>query len=250
MKVLMLIALAALVASTHSARSGELNVWAASSLTDVLKDLAREYEQSADDRVAFNFAGSQLLARQIVQGAPADLFISADEEKMDNLQNAGLIVPESRREIAGNALVVIAPADTTLKILSVQDLASASINRVALADPKAVPAGVYAAEFLRRASVWDSMAGKILPTENVRAATALVASGNADIGIVYKTDVRLSKDLKVLFAVPPEAAPPIRYPAAVVAASTQRDHAEAFLRFLGSERAARIFEHHGFLVQH
>lgn len=250
MKVATLFAFAVLLAATANAHAIELNVWAASSLTDVLKDVARDYEQSSSDHLVFNFAGSNLLARQIVEGAPADLFISADEQQMDELQKAALIVAETRQDVVGNTLAVVAAATSSLNVRSGDELGAAPITRLALADPHAVPAGIYAAEFLHRAGLWEKFESKIRPAENVRAAAALVSSGNADAAIVYASDARTLKDIRIVFAVPADAAPPIRYPAAVVSASKHRAEARAFLDFLRGERAGKIFEHYGFLVQH
>ena len=191
-------------------------VFAAASLTDALKEIAVSWEVAGGERVAFNFASSSTLAVQIREGAPADLFLSADEIQMDGLQKAGLIVPGTRRSVLSNTLVVVVPADSTLQIASGKDLAGANVRRLALAEPSSVPAGVYSKKFLERAGVWDAVAPKVVPTENVRATLAAVESGNVEAGIVYKTDAAISKKVRIAFEVPAARGPAISYPFALV----------------------------------
>jgi molybdate transport system substrate-binding protein len=237
----------ALVLPTVNA--AELNVFAASSLTDSLKELARTYEQLSGDKITFNFAASSLLARQIEEHAPADIFFSADEAKMDGLQRDGLIFGETRRGLLSNALVIVAPADSPLTIASPADLVTKT-HKLSVADPRAVPAGIYAKEYLTAQGLWDKLEAHIVPTENVRAALAAVESGNVDAGFVYKTDANMSKKVKVIFAVTPGQGPAIRYPIAVLTGATNKADAENFVRFLESDNAHKIFEKYGFIVQH
>jgi molybdate transport system substrate-binding protein len=216
-----------------------LHVAAAASLTDVLQEIASHYS----DKVLFNFGASSILARQIEEGAPADVFISADELKMDDLQRRGLIVKKSRRSILSNALVVVVPNDSKLKINSPKDLVGHSI---AIAEPSSVPAGIYAWEYLRKERVWDRVAGKIVPTENVRGALAAVESGDVDAGIVYKTDALISRSVKIAYEV--RGGPKISYPAAVVADSKEKRAAQRFLDYLQSKPARDVFRRYGFLL--
>jgi len=226
-----------------------LRVSAAASLTDVLREMTPAYERRTGDAILFNFGASSMLARQIQEGAPADLFISADELKMDQLQQRGLIVRKSRRSILSNTLVIIVPSDSRLKITSPADLANPAIRNIAVAEPQTVPAGIYAKQYLRKLRIWDRIAGKIVPTDNVRAALAAVESANAETGIVYKTDALISRAVRIAYEVPQSVGPKISYPAAVLAESTQPEAAQRFLDYLQSPAAQEVFRKYGFRVQ-
>ena len=226
-----------------------LRVSAAASLTDVLREMTPAYERRTGDAVLFNFGASSMLARQIQEGAPADLFISADELKMDQLQQRGLIVRKSRRSILSNTLVIIVPSDSRLKITSPADLANPAIRNIAVAEPQTVPAGIYAKQYLLKLRIWDRIAGKIVPTDNVRAALAAVESANAETGIVYKTDALISRAVRIAYEVPQSVGPKISYPAAVLAESTQPEAAQRFLDYLQSPAAQEVFRKYGFRVQ-
>ena len=230
-------------------RAADLNVFAAASLTDSLKEIGAHYEQETGQNVAFNFEGSSVLARQITEGAPADIFFSADETQMDRLAEKSLIEPATRHDRLGNTLVVVVPADSTLQINSANDLAKDDVKQIALADPKAVPAGVYAKAWLKKLQLWDAIEPKVVPTENVRAALAAVASGNVDAGVVYKTDAAISKHVKIAYEVPRAGGPDIRYPVAMVKGSQQPDVARAFLKYLDSDEAAKVFKKFGFAIR-
>ena len=231
------------------ASAADLNVFAASSLTDALTQVmaANLYRGADAEKVSFNFAASSTLARQIEEGAPADIFISADEPQMDRLVKKGHIIAETRRALLSNSLVVIAPADSALKIESPGELAAA-VSRIAVADPNIVPVGVYTRAYLARLNLWEAVAPKVIPVENVRAALAAVESGNVDAGFAYATDARISKKVKIIFSVPANEEPRISYPAAVVKETRNRERAEKFLAYLQSESATKIFEEHGFIV--
>jgi len=153
----------------------EVNVYAAASLTDVMKEIASAYEKESGDKILFNFGASSLLARQIIERAPADMFLSADEAKMDELEQAGLIATETRRDLLSNLLVIVAPYDSNLVIASPEELVTKS-QKIAVADPRAVPAGIYTKEYLTRLGLWQKLEPKIVPTENVRAALAAAES--------------------------------------------------------------------------
>jgi molybdate transport system substrate-binding protein len=190
-----------------------------------------------------------MLARQIEEGAPADIFFSADETQMDRLAEKSLIDPATRHDRLGNTLVVVLPADSTLEIHSANDLTQNDVKQIALADPKAVPAGVYAKAWLKKLLLWDAVAPKVVPTENVRAALAAVASGNVEAGIVYKTDAAISKHVKVVYEVPRADGPDIRYPVAMVKGTQQPDAARLFLKYLDSGEATDVFKKFGFVVR-
>jgi len=232
----------------HNASGAEVNVFAAASLTDVMKEIVAPYEKESTDKIVFNFGASSLLARQIIERAPADIFFSADEAKMDDLQKAGLIVMETRRDLLSNSLVIVAPNDSKLEIASPDDLLT-KVQKIAIADPRAVPAGIYTKEYLSALGLWDKLESKMVPTENVRAALAAVESGNVDAGFVYMTDANISKKVKVAFSVPVEKGPQIRYPIAIVKEAKNKSAAEAFLRYLESAKARTLFERYGFIVK-
>src|SRR5579862_305512 len=227
----------------------EVTVFAAASLTDSLKEIAAAYEKQSGDKVVFNFAASSTLARQIEEGGPADLFFSADETQMNRLEKKGLIDPATRKSRLGNSLVVVVPSTSTLQIKSASDLTNAGVKQIALADPKSVPAGVYAKGWLTRQQLWPAIEPKVIPTENVRAALAAVASGNVELGVVYKTDAEISKNVKVAYEVPRADAPDISYPMALVRNSKQPEAAKKFLDYLSSEEAGQVFTRFGFLLR-
>lgn len=231
-------------------RASDLTVFAAASLTDSLKEIGSNYTQTSGQKVFFNFEASSTLAWQIAEGAPADIFFSADEAQMDFLAKKNLIEDTTREDRLGNRLVVVVPSDSDLKIDSAHDLARAGITHLALADPKAVPAGVYAKAWLEKFQVWDAIEPKVVPTENVRGALAAVASGNADAGVVYKTDAAISKKVRTAYEVPTADAPDIRYPVAMVKASGQPEAAKKFLKYLDSDEAAKVFKEFGFINRH
>jgi len=235
-----------IITSTLTLKAGELQVFAAASLTDALKEIAPAYEAASGNKLQFNFAGSNTLARQIQEGAPADVFISADDVKMNALQKAGLIVDDSRRSLLINTLVVVIGVKSALRLDSPQELTQPAIKRLALADPKGVPAGVYAQQYLEKIGLWDALKDRVVPTENVRAALAAVEAGNADAGIVYQTDAGISKQVKVAYAVPRNEGPAISYPVAVLKESHDSAAALDFLKYLQSEAAGAVFEKYGF----
>lgn len=227
--------------------AAEITVFAAASLTDSLKEIGAAYEESTGDKVRFNFAASNTLAQQIQAGAPADIFFSADEPKMDKLDAAGLIAKDTRKDLLGNSLVVITPLDG-LKITKPQDLTQPAIKHLSLGDPKAVPAGVYAKTWLEKAGLWAALEPKVVPAENVRTAMAVVEAGNAEAGIVYKTDAAISKKVTVALEIPVAEGPRIIYPAAVVKDSRNAEAARKFLAYLADKQTDAIFAKFGFSV--
>lgn len=239
-------ALLALGCVAPGARAGELDVFAAASLTDALGEIGREWERAAGLRVAFNFAGSNDLARQIRAGAPADVFVSADSAQMDALEQAGLVLAARRVDLLSNLLVVVVPQDADWRPASASELRRA--RRLALADPEAVPAGIYARRWLERLGLWAELRERVVPALDVRAALAAVEAGHAEAGVVYRTDAALARRVTVALTVPRAEGPQITYVAAPLVGSKHADAAAAFVRHLRSARAARVFERHGFLV--
>jgi molybdate transport system substrate-binding protein len=225
-------------------RAAELTVFAAASLSDALKEISSAYEKSTGDRVSFNFAASSTLARQIQEGARADLFFSADEEKMDQLEKKNLIRKESRRSILSNSLVIAVSPESS--VATPADLRL--VRRIALAEPNSVPAGIYAKKYLEQEHLWADLKAKIIPTENVRAALDAVESGNADAAIVYKTDAAISKKVRVGYEVPANTGPRISYALAILTEARNVPAAEKFWQYLQTSTAAKTFAKFGFVV--
>ncbi|HYI09095.1 MAG TPA: molybdate ABC transporter substrate-binding protein [Thermoanaerobaculia bacterium] len=236
--------LLALLLSCTAGRGAEVRVFAAASLTDALQEIAAAYERQTGDDVVFHFAASNLMARQIERGAPADLFLSADERTMNALAAQRLIRNATRVSFLSNTLVVVVPREGGKAISSPGDLIGLSL---ALAEPSTVPAGVYAKSWLEKAGVWSRVSGSVVPTDNVRGALAAVASGNVDAAIVYKSDAKISDRVRVAFEVPRAEGPGISYPFAILRDAEQPRAAERFLAYLQSKAAMDIFLRHGFL---
>jgi molybdate transport system substrate-binding protein len=236
--------LAALPAA--SVRAADVSVFAAASLTDALREIGVACEKETGSRLVPNLGGSSMLARQIREGAPADLFLSADEIQMDGLEKAGLIVPGTRRSVLTNTLVIVVPADSRIRMSSERDLAETGVRRIALAEPSSVPVGVYSKKFLEGAGIWASVAPKVIPTENVRATLAAVESGNVEAGMVYKTDALISKKVKISFEVPAARGPAISYPFALVKGAPHEAEARRLLAVLSSPEARTVFAKYGF----
>lgn len=226
-------------------------VLAAASLQEPLTDASALWARQRHARPVVSFAATSALARQVEAGAPADLFISADSEWMDALAAKGLIRKNSRTVLVSNRLVLIAPRSSrvVLKIGRGFGLARALVEgRLAMADPDAVPAGRYGRAALTALGVWPGLKDKIARAENVRAALALVERGEAPLGIVYATDARASAKVRVVGKFPAASHPAIRYPIAVLTASTHPQAAE-FQRFLLSAPGQAVFRRHGFIVR-
>lgn len=222
-----------------------LTVSAAVSLTEALEAVARAYASAGGRPVRFNFAGSNVLARQLVNGAPADLFISADEAQMDVAMAAGVIDGATRVDLLANRLAVIARPER-LEIGDVRALLGPGVRRVAIGDPAAVPAGVYARQYLEAVGLWDALQAKLVPVGNVRAAVAAVENGSADAAIVYETDAAVARTAVTRVVVSGAGAPRVVYPAAIVAGSRQRESAAHFLAFLRGSDASEIFRRYKF----
>jgi molybdate transport system substrate-binding protein len=235
--------------STIALRADDLTVFAAASLTDALKEIGAAYEKTSGDKIAFNFAASGTLELQIRHGGPADIFFSADEAKMDDLAKDGLLEPDTRRDLLGNTLVVVVPADSGLNLTSAAGLADAKVKKIALGQVKIVPAGTYAEEYLKKIGIWDQVQARVVPQENVRAVLGAVETGNVDAGIVYKTDALLSKKARIAYEVPAADGPAIVYPAALVKGTKHADAAKKFLAYLGSPDALAVFTRDGFIAK-
>jgi molybdate transport system substrate-binding protein len=229
-----------------NAEAPALKVFAAASLSESLQDIAGLWSKAGGGKVSYNFQASGNLARQILEGAPADLFVSADEASLDRLESAKLLEAGSRVSLLSNSLVVVTTSDSTLKLEKAGDLAG--LNRLAVGDPANVPAGSYARAWLSQAGVWKKVIDRVVPCDNVRAVLAAVESGNVDAGVVYRTDALISRKVKVAFEVPPEYSPKISYPLAVLQGAEDKEQALKFSQFLQGPEAAKVFKARGFVV--
>ncbi|HEY4230100.1 MAG TPA: molybdate ABC transporter substrate-binding protein [Thermoanaerobaculia bacterium] len=234
-----------LAASAPAPEPDSLLVFAAASLIESLQSLGSQFAAGNGPKVEFSFAGSNDLSRQIRAGAPADVFFSADGAKMDQVEAAGLVKAADRVDLLSNVLVVVVPSSSTTAVKTPQDLAA--LPRIALADPAAVPAGVYAKEWLEGLGLWTKMDPKVVPTLDVRSALAAVESEAAPAGIVYRTDAAIAKKAKVAFEV--TNGPKITYVVAPLANAKNRAAAEAFVKFLESAAGKTEFEKRGFLFR-
>lgn len=226
--------------------AAEVRVFAAVSLTDAMEEIADGWEKRSGHRVIFNFGASSMLARQLEAGAPADLFISADEAQMDRLENSGRLAKGPRVRFLSNTLVIIVPVSGGKTIVTPRDLTAPEIESIAIAEPSSVPAGVYARQYLEYAGLWSAVAPKIIPVENVRAALAAVEAGNVDAAIVYRTDARISQRVRVADEI--TFGPAISYPFALLAEAPQPAAAALLLTHLRSPEAMSVFARHGFVV--
>jgi len=239
-----------LCAAVTPAAERTLTVFAAASLTNVMEEVGKAFTAGSGVSVRFSFAASSALARQIESGAPADAFISADQEWMNYLADRKLIQAATRGNIVTNSLVLVAPAESqvSLKIAPGFALVPAlgANGRLSTGDPESVPVGRYARAALTKLGVWDGVANRIIAADNVRTALNFVALGEAPLGIVYATDVRGNARVRVVDTFPADTHEPITYPAAAVArAGTD---AGAFVQFLRSTGAQAIFRKYGFGV--
>ena len=231
-------------------------VFAAASLTDAMKDISAAWQKQGHPAPTMSFTSSSTLARQIEQGAPANIFASADENWMDYLQKRNLIVNESRRNLLSNSLVLVVPASARPKgaapvtIEPGFDLAGllGRDGRLATGDPAHVPVGIYAEQSLRKLGLWDAVSGRLAPSDSVRAALLLVERGEAPAGIVYSTDAAVSPGVAIAGIFPASSHDPIAYPFALVRGQDTPE-ARALLAFIEGPEGHRIFEARGFVTE-
>lgn len=228
-----------MVLSSLPARADQITVFAAASLKEPLEQIVAEHEEASADQVRLSLAGSSTLARQIQQGAPADIYISANPDWMNWLQDRALIDVSSRVDLLGNRLVLVAPADDAADGLDFGG------GRIAMALVDAVPAGIYGKAALQSLGKWPELAPRVVQTDNVRAALALVALAEVPRGIVYATDALAEPKVRVLTEFTADSHPPIIYPAAIVA-GRQSAAVQSFMARLNSDRAGETFRAYGF----
>jgi molybdate transport system substrate-binding protein len=240
--------IAALAPARAQDSAKTITVFAAASLKNAIDDINFGFTRATGIKAVASYAASPALAQQLVQGAPADVFISADAEWMDHAAQNKALKPGTRFDLLGNRLALIAPKDSKLTEQSIGpgfELAKlAGDGRVVIADARAVPAGKYAKAALEKFGAWKAVEGKLAMVENVRAALALVARGEAPIGIVYETDAKAEPNVKVVGRFPEDSHPRIVYPAALTA--TAKPEAARYLAFLRSATGQVVFQHHGF----
>ena len=244
--------LAALLLVAVPARAEQLTVFAAASLTDALKDIAKLWEAAGHGAIRFNFAASSTLARQMEQGAPANIFASADLQWMDYAAGKGLIVGETRRNLLGNDLVLVMPKDRVRPIVIGSELDVAALlgadGRLATGDPANVPAGIYAQQALTRLGLWGKIEPRLARSDSVRSALLLVERGEAPAGIVYATDAPIAPGVAIAGVFPDSSHDPIIYPFAVTK-SDDMTEARAFLLYLAGPDATSVFRARGFRVK-
>jgi molybdate transport system substrate-binding protein len=243
------VAAGCIVLAPLTARAADVTIFAAASLSDALNDAAKAYEARTGKTPALSFAASSVLARQIEASAGADIFISADTDWMDYLDSRGLINHDSRKNLLGNHLVLVAPVDSkvTLSIAPHFDLLGAlNGGRLSIADPDTVPAGKYARTALTTLGIWNGVVDHLVNAENVRVALAYVARGEAPLGIVYTTDALGEKRVRIVGTFPENTHAPIVYPAALV--KDAGPQARAFLDFLSGPDATAVFQKDGFII--
>lgn len=240
--------LLALVAAVPAmTRADTVTVFAAASLKDALDENVKAYRAASSDRIVVSYAASSALAKQIDAGAPADLFISADLEWMDYLEKRHLIKPATRRNLLRNRLVLIAPADSKVSVNIAPGFPLARLlgnGRLAMANPDAVPAGIYGKAALEALGVWRDVQSKVAAAENVRAALVLVSRGEAPLGIVYRTDAAVDPRVRVVGLFPENTHPPIIYPIAETVKA--KPATSAFASWLNKPEAREIFKKYGF----
>jgi molybdate transport system substrate-binding protein len=249
-----LLALLLLFLAFPGAASAQQTVFGAASLTDALRVLNQAWTARGEQPIKLSFAASSALARQIEQGAPADIFASADEPWMDYLQQRGLIVDSTRVSALGNQLVLIAPANSKLGLVTLAkgtDIARllGPDGRIAIADPASVPVGKYARDALGWMQAWDAVSSRIAIGANVRAALLLVERGEAPLGIVYATDAAASKQVKLVATFPAESHAPITYPFALLKRAENDAKAKALLAFLTGDEAKAVYRSFGFATR-
>jgi molybdate transport system substrate-binding protein len=244
------VSLAAPWSTAAHAQGRDLLVFGAASLKNALDDANAQYQREAGRKIVVSYGASSALAKQIENGAPADIFISADLDWMNYAAEHKLIKPETRINLLGNKLVLIAAADSAINLSIAPNFPLAPAlrsGRLAMADPVSVPAGKYGKAALEALGVWASVAGKIAAAPDVRATLVFVARGEAPLGIVYQTDAAADNSVKIIGAFPESTHPPIIYPMAVTSASTHPG-ATAYAGFLKSPAAKPAFEKQGFVV--
>ncbi|GIP30177.1 molybdate ABC transporter substrate-binding protein [Paenibacillus sp. J23TS9] len=226
-----------------------LTISAAASMTDALNEIEKSYEAAHPNiELSFNFGGSGALQKQIEQGAPADLFLSAATKNMKPLVEQNLIEEGKEKTLLKNELVAVVPADTKAAVASIEDLSKADVKKVAIGIPESVPAGNYAKEALTNSKLWEPLQSKMVQAKDVRQVLQYVETANADAGFVYKTDALTSSKVKIAFTVVPASYSAVEYPIGIVKATKHAKEAEDFYNYLQSQASLDVFTKYGFTV--
>ena len=227
----------------------ELNISAAVSMKDALAEIQTNYQKKAPHvKLVYNLGASGSLQKQIEQGAPADIFISAAPKQMNELEAKNLVIKATRKNLLENKLVLIAPKDSTLSISKLEDLQNDAVKQISIGETKVVPAGQYAEQALKKLGVWEKIQSKIVFAKDVRTVLTYVDTGNVDAGLVYTTDAAASKKVKILATAPDGSHAPIIYPAAALSGTKNQKAAEEFLAYLAGPEGKSVFEKHGFVM--
>jgi len=221
-------------------------VFAAASTANALDEIRDRFQKQTGIVVTTSYAASSTLARQIENGADADIFLSADTIWADYIEKKSLVA--QRRNLLGNRLVVIVPADSTLKITRAEDLTAAAVRHLALGDPTSVPAGRYAQKALENLGIWTQLKGKVVAGGDVRQALAYVETGAAEAGIVYATDAAVSQSVRIVVQIPEKLSGPVRYPVMLLKSGATSPAARSFYSALASPESAAVFAKYGFTV--
>lgn len=224
----------------------ELMVSAAVSLTDALDEIKELYEKEHAVKLTYNLQGSGSLAQQIQQGAPVDVFISANQEWMDTLEDEELIISTTRQDITGNKLVLITGTASDMAYSSVEDINAEEIEQIAIGNPESVPAGAYAEQVLKKLNMWEAFEDKIVLAKDVRQVLTYVETANVDIGFVYESDALSSDKIEILATAEDGTHDPVIYPGAILSDTKHEKEATDFLTFMASKQAQTILEKHGF----
>ena len=246
---LLTIGLSTLTSAPVVAQSNpSLLISAAASLKEVLEEIKPLYQQSKPNvNISYNFGSSGALQQQIEQGAPADIFISAAKRQVDALEQKGFLVAGTRNIIAKNKLVLVVPKNA-VGITSFYSLKDAKVKKIAIGEPRSVPAGQYGQQVLEKLKIWSAIKSKLVFANNVRQVLASVETGNADAGLVYITDAKISDKVKVVVTADEKYHSPIIYPLAVIKSSKNVDAAKEFSQFLSSNQAKAVFRKYGFIL--
>ena len=227
----------------------ELNISAAASLKDAMTEIQANYQKVKPNvKLVINLGASGSLQKQIEQGAPADIFISAAPKQMNELEAKNLVNKATRKNLVENKLVLIVPQDSKLGLAKFEDLTKAGVQKLGVGEPAVVPAGQYTQQVLQKMGLWDQLKDKVVFAKDVRTVLAYVETGNVEAGFVYKTDAAISKKVKVAAIAPEGTHEPIIYPAAVLSGTKQQKAAEEFLAYMAGPEGKTVFEKYGFVM--
>jgi len=233
----------------QAAQTFELNISAAVSLKDALTEIQTKYQAKAPNvKLVYNLGASGSLQRQIEQGAPADIFISAAPKQMNDLEAKNLVDKATRKNLVKNKLVLIIPKDSKLEINKFEDVKSDGVQKIAVGETAVVPAGQYTQQALQKLGIWESVKDKAVFAKDVRTVLSYVETGNTEAGFVYKTDAVSSQKSKIVATAPEGSHEPIVYPAAILAGTKNHKAAEEFMAYLNSDESKAVFEKYGFTM--